>query len=69
MTLVVKYPTRKAAREAIGKPLRYIETSMFGDEYKRDGVLTVVNRPQLTRLGHEWYGQITMKDGKIVKVD
>ena len=68
MTLIANYPTKKAAKEAIGQPLRYIETSMFGAEYRADGVLTVANRPHITGRGKEWFGQITMKDGRIVAV-
>ena len=41
---------------------------MFGAEYKPDGVLTVANRPHITGLGREWFGNITMKDGKIAAV-
>lgn len=68
MTLIANYPSKKACKESIGKPLRYTETSFHGDEYKRDGVLTVANRPHITGLGREWFGQVTMKDGLIVKV-
>jgi hypothetical protein len=67
--LIANYPTKKACRESIGKPLRYIETSVFGAEYKPDGELTVANRPHITRQGREWFGIITMKDGLIVKVE
>lgn len=55
MTLIVRYPTKKACKESIGKPLRYTETSMFGAEYKPDGELTVCNRPHITGLGREWF--------------
>ena len=66
--LIAKYSSKKKCREHIGEPLKYIETSAFGDEYKPDGVLTVANRPAYTGLGREWFGQITMKDGKIAAV-
>lgn len=68
MTLIANYPTKKACRDAIGQPLNYIETSMFGAEYRPDGVLTVANRPHITHNGKEWFGQVTMKGGKIVAV-
>jgi len=68
MTLIARYPSKKAAKENIGNPLRYIETSVFGPEYRPDGVLTVANRPHITHLGREWFGQITMKGGLIVAV-
>ena len=66
--LIADYASKKDCKAAIGKPLRYIETSMFGAEYKPDGVLTVANRPHITRNGREWFGQITMKDGVIYAV-
>jgi len=68
MTLIAVYPSKKACKEAIGRPLRYQETSVFGPEYKADGTFSVANRPHITRIGKEWFGQVTMKDGKIVRV-
>jgi len=68
MTLIACYPSKKECKAAIGKPLRYIETSMFGPEYRDNGTITVANRPHITRLGREWFGQITIKDGLIVAV-
>jgi len=66
--LIARYASKKECKENIGKPLRYIETSMFGEEYKPNGVLTVANRPNITKLGREWFGNITMKDGLIAAV-
>lgn len=68
MTLIVRYPSKKECKAAIGKPLRYTETSMFGPEYRADGTLTVCNRPHITGMGREWFGQITMVNGLIAKV-
>lgn len=65
MTLVVNYATKKALKEAIGQRLRYTETSLFGPEYKRDGFLTVANRPHITGLGREFFANVTMQDGFI----
>lgn len=65
MTLIANYPSKKVCKESIGKPLRYIETSMFGPEYRADGILTVCNRPHITRNGREWFGQVTMENGLI----
>lgn len=59
------YPTKKAMKESIGKPLRYIETSFFGDEYHGDGEYTVVGPSPYER---KWYGTVTVKDGLISKV-
>lgn len=33
--LVFNYESKKALKESIGKPLRYIETSIFGEENKQ----------------------------------
>lgn len=59
------YPTKKALKDAIGKPLKYRETSMFGLEYRADGKFAVVGPSEYDR---KWYAQVTMKDGKIAKV-
>lgn len=68
MTLVVKYPSKKVLKGEIGKPLKYVETSMFGPEYSPNGMLTVANRPHLTHLGREFFANVYMKDGLIEKV-
>ena len=65
MTLIATYPSKKVLKENIGKPLRYIETSLFGAEYRPDGILTVCNRPHITGIGREWFGQVTMESGLI----
>ena len=66
--LIAVYPSKKGCKENIGKPLKYIETSMFGEEYKPNGVLTVANRPHITKIGREWFGNITMENGLIKNV-
>lgn len=68
MTLVVNYPSKKVLKENIGKRLRYIETSLFGSEYKSDGTIVVANRPHITRQGREFFAQVTMENDLIVKV-
>lgn len=68
MTLLVNYSTKKELKESIGNPLKYTETSMFGPEYKADGVLTVAHRPQIQGYGREFFAQVTMKAGLIAKV-
>jgi hypothetical protein len=68
MTLIANYPSKKACKESIGKRLRYIETSLFGNEYRDNGTLTVCNRPHITGQGREWFGQVTLQDGLIIKV-
>lgn len=63
--LAASYPTKKALKDAVGQRLRHVETSMFGVEYRPDGVLTVVGpSPQVRK----WYAQVTMENGLIKKV-
>ncbi len=59
------YPTKKALKEAVGQPLRYQETSIFGREYVADGVIVVVGPGPTDR---RFYARVTMKDGLIAKV-
>ena len=68
MTLVVRYDTKKDLKAAVGQPLRYLETSMFGPEYSDNGVLTVAGRPHITGMKREFFAQVTMKQGVIEKV-
>jgi hypothetical protein len=63
--LVFKYPSKKVLKESIGKPLNYMETSMFGAEYRDNGVLTGANRPHITGQGREFFAQVTMENGLI----
>lgn len=67
--LIFCYPSKKALKESIGQVLRYEETSMFGPEYKPDGKLVGANRPHITKMGREFFAEVTMKDGKIFKVE
>lgn len=66
--LIFDYATKKDLKANIGKTLKYRETSMFGPEYRRDGVLTGCNRPHITGHKREFYANVTMKDGLIEKV-
>lgn len=68
MTMVVRYPSKKELKANIGQPLKYIETSMHGPEYRDNGTITVANRPHITGLGREFFAQVTMKNGVIEKV-
>ena len=63
--LVFNYVSKKVLKESIGKPLNYIETSMFGAEYKSNGALTGANRPHITGQGREFFANVTMQDGLI----
>jgi hypothetical protein len=64
--IIFNYPSKKALRESIGQPLRYIETSLFGGpEYRPNGVLTGANRPHITGKGREFFANVTMQNGFI----
>ena len=63
--LVFNYESKKALKENVGKPLRFIETSVFGPEYKDNGVLTGANRPHITGKGREFFANVTMENGLI----
>lgn len=67
MAMLVNYPTKKELKAAIGQRLRYTETSLFGPEYRPDGVLYVAHRPHL-QGGREYFAQVTMRDGLIAAV-
>ena len=69
MTMIIVYPSKKELKANIGKPLRYIETSLFGPEYRDNGILTVANRPHITGLGREFFARVTMQNGIIEKVE
>lgn len=66
--LVFNYESKKALKEKIGTPLRYIETSMFGEEYKANGTLTGANRPHITHKGREFFANVVMENGLIKSV-
>ncbi len=66
--LVFNYESKKVLKEHIGKPLSYIETSMFGEEYRENGVLTGANRPHITGKGREFFANVTMENGLIKAV-
>lgn len=59
------YKTKKELKQNVGKPLRYVETSMFGAEYKDNGTFCVVGPSPYER---KWYASVTMENGLIKKV-
>ena len=63
--LGASYKSKKELKENIGKMLRYVETSMFGPEFKSDGKFCVVGPSPYER---KWYAEVTMKNGLIEKV-
>ena len=60
MPLRPLYPSKKALKESIGHALKYEETSIFGSEYRADGIVVVE--------AENWAAEVTMKEGKIVRV-
>lgn len=68
--LVTGYASKKELKASIGKPLKYIETSVFGPEFKADGTFTVAHWPALgiNPRGREFFARVTMKNGLIHKV-
>lgn len=66
--LVFRYSSKKELKENIGKPLKYIETSLFGEEYVSDGLIVGANRPHITGLGREFFAEVLMENNLIKKV-
>ena len=67
--LLTGYKSKKELKANIGKHLEYEETSIFGPEYKDNGVFWAAHRPSITGLsGREFFAVITMADGLISKV-
>jgi hypothetical protein len=61
------YKTKKALKESVGQRFRYIETSLFGNEFKAPGSNTVVGPDPYTN--RKWYATVEVDaDGNIVKV-
>ena len=63
--IIFNYASKKELKENIGKPLEYIETSLFGPEYKDNGTITGANRPHITGRGREFFANVTMQAGII----
>jgi hypothetical protein len=62
----VGYKTKKELKACIGKPLRFLETSMFGAEYTDNGRVTVVG-PDAYRK-RSWFANVEIENGLIKKV-
>lgn len=63
--LAATYKTKKELKACVGRPLRFVETSMFGAEYKDNGSFPVVGPAPYDR---KWYATVVMKNGVIAKV-
>jgi hypothetical protein len=66
--MLLNYATKKSLKAAIGEPLQYTETSLFGTEYQANGTFVGARRPHLQGGGREFFAEVTMKDGLIVAV-
>lgn len=63
--MAASYNSKKDLKANIGQPLRYIETSVFGPEYRETGKFCVVGPSPYNR---KWFAQVTMENGLIKKV-
>lgn len=63
---VYGYAKKKDLKASIGKRLQYVETSMFGAEFKATGTNTVVGPDAYNK--RDWYATVTTVDGIITKV-
>ena len=63
--IIFNYPSKKELKANVGKPLKYIETSLFGAEYIPNGSITGANRPHITGLGREFFAIVTMENNII----
>ena len=67
--MIVNYKSKKDLKNSIGKKLDYTETSMFGEEYRSNGVFCGSNRPHITGIqGREFFAEVVMRDDKIASV-
>ena len=69
--MIFNYESKKQMKENIGQPLKYTETSFFGEEYESDGSFVGCNRPSLPEgTGtREFFANVTMEDGLIKEVE
>ena len=67
--MILNYKSKKQINENIGQPLNYTETSIFGNEYKSNGVFVGSNRPQVTNNeGREFFASVTIENDLIKSV-
>jgi len=67
--MLLNYKSKKELKAAIGQPLRYTETSMFGAEFKSDGTFCGAHRPQVDgSAGREFFAEVTMANGVITAI-
>jgi|TARA_B100001059_G_C17770631_1_gene548226 hypothetical protein len=68
--LILNYKSKKELKDQVGKTLDYTETSIFGPEYKSEGIIVGSNRPYSTNnKGREFFAEVTLKNNLIIKVN
>lgn len=67
--MIAYYESKNALKKEIGKPLKYTETTLFGQEYRSNGTFNVCNRPSVTGARKEFFATITIKNDILVAVD
>jgi hypothetical protein len=69
--IIVNYKSLEHLQSKIGQYLEYQETNVKRKCYNSNGSFTVSNRPAVTgnRNLPEFWAVVTMKDGKIYKVE
>ena len=68
--LILNYKSKKEPKDQVGKTLDYTETSIFGPEYKSEGIIVGSNRPYSTNnKGREFFAEVTLKNNLIIKVN
>ena len=63
--MILNYESKKQLKENIGKKLDYTETSIFGKEYKSDGLFAGCNRPHITGHKREFFAEVLMENDLI----
>lgn len=68
--MILNYNSKKELKENIGNSLVYTETSIFGNEYRKDRTFVGSNRPFLPEGtgNREFFAEVTMKDNLIYNV-
>lgn len=59
------YRTKQDLKLAVGESLRYVETSIFCNEYTPNGEFPVVGPTPYSR---KWFANVTMRQGVIYRV-
>lgn len=65
--LVGLYRTKAELQHAIGEPLHYAPDNVFVNEYRPFGTMAV--RGAHRGPDRPWYAEVTLIDGRIVRVD